>query len=161
MAILPVEQYYATRPQKRMAAGTVWFDQAYRLLIGKPKMNTAEAGKWSIPGGVVELGESPWDGAMRESEEEVGLRAEAPRILAVHYLRAVGMKTESIQFYFWGGILSAEDIRLLELPEGSEWEQFRFASREEAKTLLSPDLSVCVDEWISAAQRGLAFYIET
>jgi ADP-ribose pyrophosphatase YjhB (NUDIX family) len=156
-----MEQYYATRPQKRMAAGIVWFDEAYRLLIGRPKINTAEAGKWSIPGGVVEIGESPQAGAIRESEEEVGLHAETPRILAVHYLKAVGVKTESIQFYFVGGVLSAEDIRVLRLPEGSEWEEFRLAAREEAKTLLSPDLSVCVDDWISAAQKGVAFYIET
>lgn len=161
MATMTMEQYYVTRPTKRMAAGIVWFDEAYRLVIGRPGINTAEAGKWSIPGGVVEIGESPLAGAIRESAEEMGLHAETPRILAVHYLKAVGPKTESIQFYFLGGILCTEDIQALELPEGSEWEEFRLASRDEARRLLSPDLSACVDEWISAAQKGMTFYIET
>jgi 8-oxo-dGTP pyrophosphatase MutT (NUDIX family) len=161
MTTATMEQYYATRPQKRMAAGIVWFDEAYRLVIGRPKINTAEAGKWSIPGGVVEVGESPLAGAIRESKEEMGLNAKTPRILAVHYLKAAGVRTESIQFYFLGAILSAEDIRALRLPEGSEWEEFRLASSDEARTLLSPDLSACVDDWISAAREGTTFYVET
>lgn len=161
MTTLSAERYYATRPKKRMAAGTVWFDEEYRLLIGRPKINTAEAKKWSIPGGVVEIGESPRSGAIRESREEMGLHTETPRLLAVHYLKAVGVKTESVQFYFLGGILSVDEIHKLELPTEGEWEEFRFASREEAKALLSPDLSACVDDWISAAQKGLSFYVET
>ena len=42
------------------------------------------AGRWGFPGGVLELGETVRDGAMRELMEETGVTAEAAGILNVH-----------------------------------------------------------------------------
>ena len=42
------------------------------------------AGRWGFPGGVLELGETVRDGAMRELMEETGITAEAAGILNVH-----------------------------------------------------------------------------
>ena len=42
------------------------------------------AGRWGFPGGVLELGETVGDGAMRELFEETGIVAEAGEILDVH-----------------------------------------------------------------------------
>jgi 8-oxo-dGTP diphosphatase len=41
-------------------------------------------GRWGFPGGVLELGETVADGAMRELREETGIVAEAAGILNVH-----------------------------------------------------------------------------
>ena len=41
-------------------------------------------GRWGFPGGVLELGETVADGAMRELQEETGIVAEAAGILNVH-----------------------------------------------------------------------------
>jgi len=40
-----------------------------------------EGGTWSIPGGALDEGEAPFDGAMRESDEEVGSPPEPTRLL--------------------------------------------------------------------------------
>ncbi len=42
------------------------------------------AGRWGFPGGVLELGETVAEGAMRELLEETGIVAEAAGILDVH-----------------------------------------------------------------------------
>jgi 8-oxo-dGTP diphosphatase len=42
------------------------------------------AGRWGFPGGVLELGETVRDGAMRELLEETGIAAEPAGILNVH-----------------------------------------------------------------------------
>ncbi len=41
------------------------------------------AGEWSVPGGVLELGETLRQGAVREAHEETGLRVEAGELLDV------------------------------------------------------------------------------
>src|ERR1700681_3883988 len=42
------------------------------------------AGRWGFPGGVLELGETVREGAMRELREETGIVAEPASILNVH-----------------------------------------------------------------------------
>ena len=42
------------------------------------------AGRWGFPGGVLELGETVGEGAMRELMEETGIRAEAAGVLKVN-----------------------------------------------------------------------------
>ena len=39
---------------------------------------------WNLPGGAMEVGETPWDAAMREVEEEVGLKVKVERLLGVY-----------------------------------------------------------------------------
>lgn len=53
-----------------------------KLLLEK-RGNEPARGKWSIPGGVVELGESLEDAVIRETKEETGLDVEAPSLLDV------------------------------------------------------------------------------
>ncbi len=53
-----------------------------KLLLEK-RGNEPARGKWSIPGGVVELGESLEDAVIRETMEETGLDVEAPRLIDV------------------------------------------------------------------------------
>lgn len=43
---------------------------------------------WDLPGGVVELGESPRAGCLREVEEELGVRLRSHGVLAVNWMSA-------------------------------------------------------------------------
>jgi mutator protein MutT len=53
-----------------------------RILLEKRK-NDPGRGKWSIPGGIVELGESPEQAVIREVREETGLVVDAPELIDV------------------------------------------------------------------------------
>lgn len=39
---------------------------------------------WDLPGGMVELGESPWDGVIREVKEETGLEVVVERLVGIY-----------------------------------------------------------------------------
>ena len=53
-----------------------------RVLLEKRK-NEPGKGKWSIPGGIVDLGESPERAIVREVQEETCLEVEAPILIDV------------------------------------------------------------------------------
>jgi len=53
-----------------------------KILLEKRK-NEPSRGKWTIPGGLVELGESLESAVVRETREETSLEVENPRLLDV------------------------------------------------------------------------------
>ena len=53
-----------------------------KILLEKRK-NEPGKGKWSIPGGLVDLGESPEQAVIREVVEETCLEVDAPRLIDV------------------------------------------------------------------------------
>ncbi len=53
-----------------------------KLLLEK-RANEPAKGQWTIPGGVVEVGESLEDAVLRETEEETGLKGEKPVLIDV------------------------------------------------------------------------------
>ncbi|MDV6374234.1 NUDIX domain-containing protein [Deinococcus arenicola] len=66
----------------------VWLvmqDEAGRILLGRRDGTTYMNGLWGLPGGRVERGEALMNAAVREVEEEMGLRVE------VASLRALGV----------------------------------------------------------------------
>jgi ADP-ribose pyrophosphatase len=89
-------------------------------------------GKWSIPGGVIELGETISDAARREVMEECGLEIEVGDVIAVR--DAIVNDVEGrIRFHYvlvdvvarWAGG---------ELAAGSDIDDARWASEEELST---------------------------
>jgi 8-oxo-dGTP diphosphatase len=55
-------------------------DQAIALI---KRGNEPSRGKWTVPGGLVELAESPEQAVIRETKEEVGLEVEGPILIDV------------------------------------------------------------------------------
>ena len=53
-----------------------------KILLEK-RGNDPGRGKWSVPGGIVELGENPEQAVIREVQEETGLVVDAPELIDV------------------------------------------------------------------------------
>ena len=70
---------YPERPLVGAGAVIVRGDQVVLVRRGRPPL----AGEWSIPGGVVKLGETLRQAAEREAREETGLEIEAGEVLEV------------------------------------------------------------------------------
>jgi 8-oxo-dGTP pyrophosphatase MutT (NUDIX family) len=66
--VLPVDEYVARLPRKRMAAGVLFRDLIGRVLLVEP----SDKPNFEIPGGAVEDDEPPWGAAGREVAEELG-----------------------------------------------------------------------------------------
>jgi 8-oxo-dGTP diphosphatase len=69
-----------------------------KILLEKRK-NMPSKGKWSVPGGLVELGESVEDAVVREVKEETGLDVYEPRLVDV--VTYVGMGERGAVMYHY------------------------------------------------------------
>jgi mutator protein MutT len=58
----------------------VIFDESKKVLL----CHRRDMDLWNLPGGMVECGESPWEGVVREVREEVGLDVEVIRLVGVY-----------------------------------------------------------------------------
>ncbi len=112
-------------PQKRMGAGCLFFDEQGCVMLVKPTYKSV----WEIPGGVVELNESPKQCCQREIREEIGLERKIGDLLVVDYNSPTEKKTESLMFIFNGGVLTLSEIESIQLRQ-DELSEFRFFSIE-------------------------------
>jgi 8-oxo-dGTP pyrophosphatase MutT (NUDIX family) len=147
--------YQRGLPKKRMSAGALFFDEAGRLLIVEP----AYKPNWEIPGGAVELNESPYQACVREVKEELGWERPLQRLLCVDYLRESADKTEALVFIFLGGVLTEEDKQSIRLPE-DELRSYAFVEPEEAYGRFNQRLSRRVQQCLAALVGGQFVYLE-
>lgn len=96
-------EYFRDLPRKRMAAGVLLRDADGKVVLIEPSYKKT----WEIPGGVVEMGESPWSAAERELEEELGLiRRDMQALVIDHVPSASDGTPEGLAWVFDGGLLS-------------------------------------------------------
>lgn len=119
------KSYTESLPKKRMGAGCLFFDEQNHVMLVKPTYKT----NWEIPGGVVELNESPKQCCQREVREELGLERKIGDLLVVDYNSETEYKTESLMFIFDGGELSSSEIESVQLRR-DELSEFNFFSSE-------------------------------
>jgi 8-oxo-dGTP diphosphatase len=147
--------YYDTLAKKRIAAGMLFLDEQDRILLVQPTYRPF----WLLPGGVVEADESPLQAAIRETQEEVCLMVERARLLCIDYVEKSSEIGESLQFIFYGGMLSPEQIASIVLPK-DELIQHRLTSLEEACTLVSAKLARRLVASLQAARQGTIAFLE-
>lgn len=151
----PSKSYTASLPKKRMGGGCLFFNEEGSVLLVKP---TYKPG-WEIPGGVVELNESPKQCCKREVHEELGLTRKIGNLLVVDYNSDTENKTESLMFIFNGGVLTSSDIQSIQLHR-EELSEFRFFSSANLPKELTPALRNRVKIACEQAAKGSGVYLE-
>jgi ADP-ribose pyrophosphatase YjhB (NUDIX family) len=69
---------------RRVAADVLCLDDAGRILLTRfVQEGNPDSGSWTMPGGGMEWGEYPAETAVRELDEETGLRAEVGEVVGV------------------------------------------------------------------------------
>jgi 8-oxo-dGTP diphosphatase len=138
------------------SAGALFFDDDGQLLIVEPVYKST----WEIPGGLVELGETPRAACARELREELGLEPDVGRLLVVDWIAGrTGEPDERVEFVFEGGGLSDARLNEIELPP-DELESWACVPVEELFVMLSGDLSRRVTAAIDAIAKGETYYLE-
>jgi 8-oxo-dGTP diphosphatase len=136
-----------TTGRTRVAAYALCHDEAGRILLCHIAPSVGVGDIWTLPGGGLDFGEAPAHAAVRELEEETGLRGEVVRLLDVgsrfftpahdgerlHAIRIV------YQVRIVGGTLRDE-------PDGST-DAAGWFSREEALGLRLGELSRAMLDW--------------
>ena len=107
------------------------FDPAGRLLILKPVYKSG----WTIPGGVMETGETPWSACQREVREECGLVVRRGRLACVDFRPPHRGKLGGLRFLFDCGPLPEEDLAAIVL-QREEISRHRFEPVPAALDLL-------------------------
>lgn len=138
-----------------MGAGVIILNQNDELLVVKASYRDY----WTLPGGVVDKDESPGQAAAREVEEEIGLKLAIKQLLAVSYNFSNPEWDENLQWIFWGGKLSEQEIENIKV-DGEEITAWRFADLKEADKLTQKNMSERMKIFMKALKIGGALYLE-
>lgn len=106
--------YIAGLPRVLSAAAALFRDERGRVLLVEPNYREG----WALPGGTIEsdTGETPRQGARRETLEEIGLDRELGRLLAVDWVPGAG-RPPLVAYLFDGGVLAEEELKAIRLQE--------------------------------------------
>lgn len=149
------DDYIAMLPRKRMGAGVLFTDVSGRALLVEPTYKDY----WEIPGGSVEANESPYQAAVREVQEELGLSVSPGRLLVVDWVPPQPGRADGIMFVYAGGVLNPARADKIHLPD-DELRSWAWCSETEADTRLSELLGRRVRAAAQALALGTTAYLE-
>ncbi|MEU2616719.1 NUDIX hydrolase [Streptomyces sp. NPDC007157] len=128
--------YIASLPRILAGAAALFRDAEGRVLLVEPNYREG----WALPGGTVESddGETPRQGARRETLEEIGLDREMGRLLAVDWVHGTG-RPPIVAYLYDGGVVTDADLGAIRLQE-EELLSWRLVPRAELATYLPGSL---------------------
>jgi 8-oxo-dGTP pyrophosphatase MutT (NUDIX family) len=129
-------------------------DEAGRVLLVEPNYKDY----WEIPGGIIEVGETPSQGCAREITEELGLAREPGRLLVVDWAPHPELG-DRVLFVFDGGVLTEPDIAAIRL-QPEELDSYEFLPPADALDRLIPRLRRRVSAALQARAVGRTVYLE-
>lgn len=136
------------------AAGALIRDEQGRILLLEPTYKD----HWEIPGGIIEIGETPSQGCARELTEELGLVREPGRLLVVDWAPHP-TQGDRVLFVFDGGLLTESEIAAIRL-QASELKSYAFLPPDEAFDLLIPRLERRMRAAVQAQEERRTVYLE-
>jgi len=128
---------WAASLPKVIAGASMLFQDAEGRILLVHQSYRADKSKWSVPGGGIEEGEFPAEGAQRETLEEIGLDVTPGALLMVDWRPRDGDRPPLIQYLYDGGTLTPEDIARIRLQE-DEIDEYGFFDLPGAKERLAP-----------------------
>lgn len=108
----PLAATVMRRPSAVCTADAAIIDEAGRILL----IRRSDNGRWATPGGLLEVGETPAAGAVREAFEESGVRCEPLALVAVHDSRLCGSTSPHHLYHFMFLCRPLDDGRPVESP---------------------------------------------
>ncbi len=141
-------------PQNRAVASALFVDEHNRTVLVEPTYK----GYRELPGGAVEVGESPYAAAVREVDEELGLAVHLGGLLVSDWVPATSVRPDGVIFVFDGGPLPQSQRDSIVLP-AHELRSWAWCDTPTADRLLSPLLARRT-RWARLARRaGSTFYL--
>lgn len=95
-------------PKKRVGAGVAIVDENLRILLVEPTYKDT----WEVPGGMVELEESPRQAARRECFEELGFDVEIGRLLVIDWVIQGRTPGDGLMLMYAAGSVDTSQITL-------------------------------------------------
>lgn len=152
---MAVSEHEAKMAHPRMAAGALFFDAGGRVLMVQPTYKEY----WDIPGGYVEVGESPLQAAAREVQEELGITPPLVRLLAVDWAPN-DSEGDKVLYLFDGGQLSPETVAGVTL-QAEELKSLEFVAPADVAERTIPRLARRILAAVEARSSGAApIYLE-
>ena len=130
--------YIAGLPRVLSGAAALFRDAGGRVLLVEPNYREG----WALPGGTIESddGETPRQGAHRETLEEIGLDRELGRLLAVDWVYKPSWPP-LVAYLYDGGVLTEDDLKAIRLQE-EELLSWRLVPREDLADYLPGTLGL-------------------
>lgn len=138
----------------RMASGALFFDEQGRVMMLEPTYKDYR----EIPGGYVEVGESPLQACVREVREELGISPEIGRLLAVDWAPSPA-EGDKVLYLFDGGVLPAELRDRIQL-QVAEIGAYDFHPLDAVAGLTIPRLARRIAAAAAARTEGRVAYLE-
>lgn len=123
----------ASLPKKRLIAHVLMRDVEGRVLLCETRFKQ----DWELPGGVVEPGEPPREGAVREVREELGLDLAVGRMLVADWMPPYLGWEDAIEMIFDGGRVTEDQLAGFVL-QPSEIRRVKLCTLDEAAGLVTP-----------------------
>lgn len=124
---------HVTWRNPRIVVGTLPI-RAGRVYLARRAIEPAH-GRWTYPGGFLEVGESAQEGARRETEEETELRVDVGRLIGVYSRPHVGIVTIVFAADVVGGrpepASETSEVRDFG-PDEIPWDELAFTTAESA-----------------------------
>lgn len=150
----PSPAYIAGLVRVRAAAGVIFVDDQDRVLLVRPTYKDT----WEVPGGAVEIDESPLATCEREVQEELGFTPRVGGLLCVDWVPPNPPWDGGLMFLFDGGSLTSAQIDSIRLPP-NELDHWAFIPANDLDRVLIPRLARRVSACLQARERG-GVYLE-
>ncbi|WP_327688787.1 NUDIX hydrolase [Streptomyces tubercidicus] len=147
-------EHEAKMARPRMASGALFFDEQGRVMMLEPTYKDYR----EIPGGYVEVRESPLQACVREVREELGISPEIGRLLAVDWAPSP-TEGDKVLYLFDGGVLPAELRDRIQL-QVAEIGAYDFHPLDAIADLTIPRLARRIEAAAAARAQGRVAYLE-